>query len=124
MQAVGEAMQRRRRFFLTDNNKTHYIMMKNPKRIHKLPKPAPAPKKLTLSLEDKDGKPLDPPLDGTDRLLILQAIQFNNINAPVDQFAKLFQTDEASIEADIEHLKQLQQRVRLRINAVSDKPKS
>lgn len=123
MQAVGEAMQRRRRFFLTDNNKTHYIM-KNPKRIHKLPKPAPAPKKLTLSLEDKDGKPLDPPLDGTDRLLILQAIQFNNINAPVDQFAKLFQTDEASIEADIEHLKQLQQRVRLRINAVSDKPAS
>lgn len=123
MQAVGEAMQRRRRFFLTDNNKTHYIM-KNQKRIHKLPKPAPAPKKLTLSLEDKDGKPLDPPLDGTDRLLILQAIQFNNINAPVDQFAKLFQTDEASIEADIEHLKQLQQRVRLRINAVSDKPAS
>lgn len=98
--------------------------MKNPKRIHKLPKPAPAPKKLTLSLEDKDGKPLDQPLDGTDRLLILQAIQFNNINAPVDQFAKLFQTDEASIEADIEHLKQLQQRVRLRINAVSDKPAS
>lgn len=91
--------------------------MKNPKHIHKLPK-------LTLSLEDKDGKPLDPPLDGTDRLLILQAIQFNNINAPVDQFARLFQTDEASIEADIEHLKQLKQRVRLRINAVSDKPVS
>ncbi len=119
MQAVGEAMQRRRRFFLTDNNKTHYIM-KNPKRIHKLPKPAPAPKKLSLSLEDADGKPLDPPLDATDRLLILQAIQFNNINAPVDQFAKLFQTDEANIEADIEHLKQLQSRVRLRINTVND----
>lgn len=91
--------------------------------IHKNSAPA-QPKKLTLALEDKDGKPLDPPLDGTDRLLILQAIQFNNINAPVDQFAKLFQTDEASIEADIEHLKQLQQRVRLRINAVADKPKS
>ena len=99
---------------------------KNKHFIHKNSAPVkPQPKKLTLSLEDKDGKPLDPPLDGTDRLLILQAIQFNNINAPVDQFAKLFQTDEASIEADIEHLKQLQQRVRLRINAIDDsKPKS
>ena len=123
MQAVGEAMQRRRRFFLIDNNKTHYIM-KNPKRIHKLPKPAPAPKKLTLSLEDKDGNALNPPLDRTDRLLILQAIQFNNINAPADQFAKLFQATEEDIAADLEHLKQLQGRVRLRINAVSDKPKS
>ena len=95
------------------------------KNIHRLPmKQAPQPKKLTLALEDKDGKPLDPPLDATDRILILQAIQFNNIDAPVDQFAKLFQTDEASITADIEHLKQLQQRVRLRINAVSEKPKS
>jgi len=98
--------------------------MKNPKRIHKLPKPAPAPKKLTLSLEDKDGNTLNPPLDRTDRLLILQAIQFNNINAPADQFAKLFQATEEDIAADLEHLKQLQGRVRLRINAVSDKPKS
>ena len=96
---------------------------KNKHFIHKNSAPA-QPKKLTLALEDKDGKPLDPPLDATDRILILQAIQFNNIDAPVDQFAKLFQTDEASITADIEHLKQLQQRVRLRINAVADKPKS
>ena len=43
--------------------------MKNPKHIHKLPKPAPAPKKLTLSLEDKDGNALtliDLIDDGTD----------------------------------------------------------
>ena len=89
-------------------------------------KPAPEPKKLTLALEDADGKPLDPPLDRTDRLLILQAIQFNNIDAPADQFAKLFQASEEDIAADLEHLKALQGRVRLRINAVKpdDKPAS
>lgn len=83
------------------------------------------PKKLAIILEDANGKPLDPPLDDTDRLLILQAIQFNNIGAPNDQFAKMFQTDAATIEADIEHLKQLQARVKLRIYEVKDdKPKS
>lgn len=99
--------------------------MKKPTKIRNFPTVSkPKPKRIGIQLEGTDGKPLPEPLNDTDRLLILQAIQFNNIGASADQFAKMFQTDAETIKADIEHLKQLQQRVRLRMFEIKGTPAS